>query len=441
VEHPQYAAIHRIKKELHARVADPVTAPCRIRHSAYLLPADDSQTRDLVQRRFEEIVQSLDVPSTGIHWGQRNGRFETPLMENARLRVVWELHSEFYSYTTYLLVDPTRYGPDTLVPSFTFPAMPALGTKLVDLDLAVYAGEELSDPLKEFLGVAPYYGGRVVNGKGQVWTNFQVDEWGQGRFVVRAGSLSPGRLGRLIRRLVEIENYTHLILYPLEEYRLQMGTLVQIERRVAQRSEDIATALFEDESDPDNEHRKLVALTRDMADLIRLAERMRHKISAASSYYAIFTERFHWLRERTGGGYQSLEEFLTARIAPAIRNYRNFMDRTEALNTQITSLGNMMRTRVNLNLERQNLQTIQAMNRRVELQLLLQRTVEGLSLIVLCYYLTGLTGYVLKALDVFFILPAKPEVIAAALIPVWIGAVWTLTRRVTHAVEKRVTKG
>jgi uncharacterized membrane-anchored protein len=186
--------------------------------------------------------------------------------------------------------------------------------------------------------------------------------------------------------------------------------------------------------EPEREHRWLVYLTRDLAELIRLTERMRYRLSAANSYYAIFDDRLDWLREQPGGGYQTLREFLTARVSPAIRNYRNFIERADALTAQLTSLGNMMRTRVNLNMEQQSLNTMQVMNRRVSLQLMLQKTVEGLSLIVFTYYLTGLSNYVFKALAPVLPLPGNPTVWSALTIPLWLGVGFWMTRRVKRLV-------
>jgi uncharacterized membrane-anchored protein len=71
----------------------------------------------------------------------------------------------------------------------------------------------------------------------------------------------------------------------------------------------------------------------------------------------------------------------------------------------------------------------------VELQLILQRTVEGLSFIVLSYYLTGLASYVFKALDELTRLPLKPEVLTVATIPIWMIGVGLFTRRIKKIVH------
>lgn len=434
-QHPGLEALRFAHDELHERVSVPVSVPSRIRHSAYLLSGRNEADRDLVRETFQHLLRDLGVAPETVQRGRRAGSVEKKFPDGTLLRLVWELHTEFYSYTTVLLPAEKPGDEDEFMEPFTLPAFPTVGSKLVDLDLMVVSGTELRQEHRASLLGGIIYGGTVVSGEAAAWTTFQIDESGQGRYVVAAGSLKPARLGRLVRRLVEIETYYHLVLLPLPEYRKQVRVLREAEQRIAGYSEDIAIDLASRHAAPEREHRWLVYLTRDLAELIRLTERMRYQLSAASSYYAIFEDRLEWLREQTGGGYQTLREFLTARVAPAIWNYRNFIERSDVLTAQLTSLGNMMRTRVNLNMEQQNLQTMQAVNRRVALQLMLQKTVEGLSLIVLSYYLTGLANYVFKALEPVLPLPGNPTIWSAATIPVWLGLGFWMTRRVKKIVS------
>ncbi|MCZ6730386.1 MAG: DUF3422 domain-containing protein [SAR324 cluster bacterium] len=428
-------AIRAAHSELHERVSVPVTAPSRVRHSAYLLPNEEEQTRSAVRSAFHDVVRQLGIEPGAIQWGERAGSVEKTFSDGNLLRVVWELHTEFYSYTTTLVPPVRARSQDAFVEPYFLPAFPTTGSKLVDLDLMVVPGRKLGRAQRASLHGGIIYGGEVVNGEAHAWSTFQVDEWGQGRYVVAAGSLKPGRLGRLIRRLVEIETYYHLILLPLPEYRKQVVGLRETEKRIAAYSEDIAADLASREAKPEQEHRWLVYLTRDLADLIRLTERMRYRLSAANSYYAIFKDRLEWLRESPGGSYQTLSEFLIARVSPSMRNYNNFIERADALTAQLTSLGNMMRTRVSLNMEQQSLQTMNAMNQRAALQLRLQKTVEGLSLIVLSYYLTGLSNYIFKALEPLLPLPGNPTVWSAMTIPLWLGLAFWMTRRVKALVS------
>lgn len=433
-----------IHKQLHERVALPVTAPVRIRHSAYLLPDESHESRVEVREAFNHLLRQMGIDMEAVHWGSRAGQVEKTFPDGNRLNLVWELHTQFYTYTT-TLQPPKGAGKKDEEPErpFTLPAFPTLGTKLVDLDIMVVPGVKMTEEHRTFLWGGTIYGGRVIDGAARVWTNFRVDEWGQGRYLVGAGTLKPGRLGRLIRRIVEIENYYHMVLLPSRGYREQVALLREAEQRITKNSEQIANDLAGDEGVSEREHRWVVYLTKELADLIGLTERMRYRLSASSSYWTIIEDRLDWVREETGDGFQSMKEFLTSRVSPAVRNYANFIERADVLTSQLTSLGNMMRTRVNLSMEQQSLKTMQAMNKRVELQLLLQRTVEGLSLIVLSYYLTGLANYAFKALNKLGLVPGDPSSWAAATIPLWFILAFFFTHRVkkkVHALEKKMDK-
>ena len=60
---------------------------------------------------------------------------------------------------------------------------------------------------------------------------------------------------------------------------------------------------------------------------------------------------------------------------------------------------NLLSTRVGVARERQNQELLASMNRRARLQLRLQETVEGLSVVAITYYAVGLVGYAAKALE------------------------------------------
>jgi uncharacterized membrane-anchored protein len=59
----------------------------------------------------------------------------------------------------------------------------------------------------------------------------------------------------------------------------------------------------------------------------------------------------------------------------------------------------LLSTRVDVTRERQNQAVLESMNRRAKMQLRLQQTVEGLSVVAITYYLASLVGYLAKGLE------------------------------------------
>ena len=105
------------------------------------------------------------------------------------------------------------------------------------------------------------------------------------------------------------------------------------------------------------------------------------------------------LRETAIPGVQNLTEFMDRRFEPAMRTCRWTQRRLQALSDRVSRTTQILRTRIEFVNERQTQALLASMDRRAKLQLKLQQTVEGLSLVVLTYYAVGLIGYMAKGLQ------------------------------------------
>jgi uncharacterized membrane-anchored protein len=74
------------------------------------------------------------------------------------------------------------------------------------------------------------------------------------------------------------------------------------------------------------------------------------------------------------------------------------------------------------------------MNRRADLQLRLQQTVEGLSIAAISYYIVGLIGYAAKGAKAAG-LPVNPDITMGAAIPLVILAVFLATARIHKMIH------
>jgi len=122
------------------------------------------------------------------------------------------------------------------------------------------------------------------------------------------------------------------------------------------------------------------------------------------------------------------------RLAPAMETCETAAQRQERLMARLQRSTALLRTRVEVVHEAQNRALLASMDRRAELQLRLQETVEGLSVGVLTYYAVGLLGYLFKAgkatglhLDV--------ELLTGLAIPLVALLVWLGMRRVKKTLH------
>jgi uncharacterized membrane-anchored protein len=133
---------------------------------------------------------------------------------------------------------------------------------------------------------------------------------------------------------------------------------------------------------------------------------MRFKLSGAIPYESIVESNLSVFKEGPFKAFPTLSEYVRWRIAGVAKGYQQLLRRIEFLEKDFENLIAIIRTRVdlllesqNLTLQDQNLKILQNVDETTKSQALLQQTVEGLSVIVIAYYLSGLANYSFKGLE------------------------------------------
>jgi len=187
------------------------------------------------------------------------------------------------------------------------------------------------------------------------------------------------------------------------------------------------TALLESKSASDQ------ALLDTLVSLAARVERATaehsYRFSATRAYSTLVTQRLTELRENAVPGIQTLGQFMQRRLSPAIATVAAAAERLASLSERISRTSALLRTRVDIATEAQNQLLLEKLTRGQEMQLRLQTTVEGLSIMAISYYAVSLLLYASKALHAAG-LPVNAEMATGALIPLVLWAVWRTTRRI-----------
>ena len=132
-------------------------------------------------------------------------------------------------------------------------------------------------------------------------------------------------------------------------------------------------------------------------------------------------------------GRQTFAEFMRRRYDPAMRTVKSAETRLRQMVDRATRAAELLRTRVDVERSAQNQKLLESMDKRADLQLRLQHTVEGLSVVAISYYAVSLAGYLVAPLAE----PAglsKTAMMALITLPV-VGLVWAMVRRIRRAVH------
>ncbi|NIA72192.1 DUF3422 domain-containing protein [Pelagibius litoralis] len=426
-DHPLRAALNA---EVHSRPFASLQAPERISHLA-LLSGERGAERD--RRHVAALCERFAVaaPTAGDnHFMADFGPF----------RLKWERHTEFSTYTFFQngAFDPAAFSGFAvdLVPRDWVIGLPG--------DLLVGVHLDLLDhkmPLPDAAALARLFGhdnivGSLVSGgSAEVWMDFTVQDDGFARIMLRDISLHPRQAGRLVQRFLEIETYRIMALLAFPAAKRHGGVLAATGERLT----GITGRMTEIEG-MGEERALLDELTAFSSEIEDVAAATNYRFGAASAYYALVRRRVEELREQRVEGMQTIGEFIDRRLAPAMRTCEAVSERLEVLSRRVARASELLRTRVDIQLEAQNRDLLQSMDRRARVQLRLQETVEGLSVAAITYYLASLVGYLAKAAKATG-LPLDADIATGVSIPVIALLVWAAVRRLRRIVSRENAAG
>lgn len=425
-EHPMR---HLVTAELHARAYDRLRAPARVSYIASIC-GERGSGRNV--RHLQRLLEHYGVPvpdSVGQHYATDLGK----------LRLRWERHTEFVTYS-FCKAGPFAHPfADPVInelPADWLRELP--GEVVAAVSLALEASdmpERTLDELVALFGGNPVIGGQVVGGAGRAWSDLRIHADGYSRILLRDVGLSENQTGRLVRRTLEINAYRAMALLGLPLAREVSATLSDADRRlvvVAGRMAEHGSAAA-----GASESELLAELTTLAAEIEAVTARTTYRFDASRAYYQIVQQRLEQLRQGRIEGLQTFSEFLEARLAPAIATCDATREREEDLAERAARLSSLLRARVEVDLQEQNRRLLDSMNRRAKVQLRLQETVEGLSVIAIGYYGVGLVGYVLKGLEAGGLAIDAGLGLALA-VPIVVGTAWVAlkhTKRRLHEVD------
>lgn len=343
-------------------------------------------------------------------------------------RLRWERHTEFSTWTWDAPAPPAFKDPVTGHPFGAGFTAPGLLISAIRLDLR--PGSDSAVQLLSAFDPASLCYSLMDGGLAGAATDFRQDGDGLTRILVLDHGLGPARAGALSQRLIEIETYRTLALLGLPEAQRLGPGIRRIEDEMA-----TITAEMRDEEGRDSEHllADLIALA---ADLEASAAASLYRFGASRAYDEIVAQRINIIGEQPVPGHETWVGFLKRRLGPAMRTCRAVEDRQAGLSGKLARTANLLRTRIDVELERQNRDLLQSMNRRARLQLRLQQTVEGLSIAAVSYYVVGLINYLAKGLAKAG-LPVDPTVLTALAVPPVVLAIWWIVRRIRRAHAAR----
>lgn len=423
-----YALRHLLNDEVHARPFEALKAPERLSYLV-LLRSEADEAAETAAMAELCTRHNAPPPAPGAnHYRADFGVF----------RVRWERHTEFTRYTFMVsgpFDDPFAKPALERIPTDWLASLP--GEILVAAHAAIQTsatsgGERLAEERvaeRYFAGNA-VVGSTIAGGAARAFTDFRIHTDGFSRYFVLDDKLGTRQAGRMIQRLFEIDTYRMMASLALPAAREELPRLAVSERQLVEITEAMCAA-----GEPD-EPLLLDRITRLAAEVERGISRTQSRFSASEAYFNLVRRRIEELREERIQGLQTFKEFTERRLAPAMNTCEAVAQQQTRLAERIGQTSQLLSTRVSITRERQNQALLASMNRRAQLQLRLQQTVEGLSVAAITYYTVGLVGYLAKAVKALGV-DLNPDLAMGLSIPVVAIAV----AYGTHHLKEKVLGG
>lgn len=423
IEHPlRYALVN----ELHARPSPRLSAPATCTFVAFKEPRD-AANRD--RGRDHAHLTALTSRHGGPRPDPEASHYQGRL---GRHDLTWESHTEFVTYmatTPGLPIRPFDASAAAIFPAEWQAQAPGrrVAAVMVQIDILPDDPAETLDRIGSWFARDSLTAVWVLEDAALIAGDFRIDADGWMRFAIfmRPG-VGPGRTGRVVHRLVELETYRAMSMLGLGRSRGLSRRLNELEPRVSA----IVDAM-------DDDRRPAEAVLQDLlevaAELEYQAVRHSFRFGATKAYEAIVMDRLAALRETRFMGRQMLTEFMRRRYQPAMRTVASAEDRLRGMIDRTRRAADLLRTRVDVERSAQNQALLERMDRRADLQLRLQHTVEGLSVVAISYYAVGLLSYALY--PAASALGVDKAYLTAGLTPVVVLIVWGAMRQVRQRLH------
>ena len=412
--HPLRAAI---LSEIHARPFAPISIPNRLLHLAFATTEEDAR---IDRYNLAQFCASREIPSPS----HSERHFRASFGE---MSLRWEQHSEFTTYTweiqSLAANEPFVPAAATLEPRVRL--IPPPGQLLVAVDLHVLKQTHQDVPFDTLFDRTSLAGADNTDRTAAYASDFRVDPSGFIRIALVDRGLDDDQIGALVQRLLEIETYRTLTLLGLPEAQRVLPSIGVIERRLAEVTKEMRKS-----NDLANNRQLLDELTTLAAELEAGAAASVFRFGATRAYNEIVQQRLEAVGEQKIVGMPSWSSFLARRMNPAVRTCAATELRQTTLSLKLSRAADLLRTRVDVELEKQNQDLLKSMNARTRVQLLLQATVEGLSVAAITYYLVSLFGYLAKAAHEAGYMHIEPIYAIACFIPIASLIIWVTVRRI-----------
>jgi len=362
-------------------------------------------------------------------------------------RVRWERHTEVQTYTFTRDADAAeahepfhpKHLPTSLLPAEWLRSIP--GSAISAMHMAALEQAPEGDLVR---ALAPHFnrsgfitGCALDNDRFRAVSDWRVHDDGFARLILFANGDAQnkgGVAGQVLQQLIELEKYRVLACMGLP-FAQAVGTRIdELNAELQSVMDDISLSRKNQFNDLDTQRRLLDRLCALTAITLKVSASSHYRFSASSAYSKIVDDRISFLQMAEMQELPSMSAFIKRVLDPAIRTCDHVAARLEVVASSSQLAADLLRTSLTVQQQAAHSEQLEQIKHTARTQLLLQECVEGLSVVAITYYSTGVLGYLAKAAYKLDMLPVSPDVAVGLSVPFLGAAVYFGLHRLKHGV-------
>lgn len=438
---PQYVPDSRERSETVGSRAAPVAeeiseaaagAPAiplktRIKVMGYM---QDIADKNKAREGFLRMTSGLNAQATDVQWNEDTACV-SKVINDTKVTIKLRQDQEVYTYQIIsTAVNGKLTNGEKLFQSIN---VPEHKNKLFECYLIVPGASFTKEDLQLLLPGQRYMS--HVYDKYKVAAGFEVEGTGKDTFVI---SPEDQMLDKIVEEIITLETNYQLLSVERQRYILAVDKLDILESTIVSKMRIISMNL--PKSLPEALKGWLHGLSNNFGDISGIAEESRHRMNDTLLKRDVIRRIFKDWGEGDGGfNYPTLSRFFMEKADTLGDQYQRLFIRIDGIRREMADLITMLRTKIDLILQEQSLELQRSVDETTKTQMMMQHTVEGLSVIVLSYYTIHLFGFVFESLEASHVINVSLTTAKAIFVPIAIGISWYLTFRAKKLIKARST--
>ncbi|MCF6158387.1 MAG: DUF3422 family protein [wastewater metagenome] len=411
-----------------AVITSPVSYKTHIKITGFL---QDSTDKTLAKTGFLRIISALNLDVSVVQWHENTAHITT-IADDTKITVRVKEDTDIYTYQ----IACTSLNGKAVNGESIFQRIDTIkqNNRLFECTVIVPDSTDVEQEVHWLLPEKKYIS--YIYNNSQILAGFETDGAVNDTFIVMS---EDDTLDKVIEDIMALEINHYLLALEKQRYILAEDRLNQLDSTLVAKLGTITINL--PRALPETLKGWLHGLSNNFGEISGVAEESRHRMNYTLLKRDTIRKIFHdWSENSRDSSFPLLSRFFLEDADNFGDLYHRLFTRINGIRREMMDLITILRTKIDLIVQGQSLELQRSVDETTKTQMVMQHTVEGLSVIVLSYYTVHLAEFIFESLEASHIIHISLATAKIIFVPTAIAFSWFLTFRARRFVQKHSRK-